>query len=222
MVFFGQQDGSIQALNAKTGAPVWTNQVSDVNEFAGHTGQTGPPTDCDPTAGPNGDGLIFGGPERQQLAASWAPRRDRREDRGTRLALVHHAGSDAAAVHPDVGEPRRGGARRRRHVGLERNRPGPAHGLLGDRQRVCPARPAARQGPVDGEHVRARREHGPAQVVLAGGTPRQLGPRPRRHADDRERHHQRQGLPGPDDLQQGSELRGPRPPERAARSRTSR
>jgi glucose dehydrogenase len=62
MVFFGQQDGSVQALNAKTGAPVWTNQVSDVNEFAGHTGQAGPPTDCDPTAGPNGDGLIFAGP----------------------------------------------------------------------------------------------------------------------------------------------------------------
>jgi glucose dehydrogenase len=62
MIFFGQQDGSIQALNAKTGAPVWTNQVSDVNEFAGHLGQAGPPTDCDATAGPNGDGLIFGGP----------------------------------------------------------------------------------------------------------------------------------------------------------------
>jgi glucose dehydrogenase len=62
MVYFGQQDGSVQALDAKTGAPVWTNQVSDVNEFTGHTGQAGPPVDCDPTAGPNGDGLIFAGP----------------------------------------------------------------------------------------------------------------------------------------------------------------
>jgi glucose dehydrogenase len=62
MVFFGQQDGSIQAVNALTGAPVWTNQVSDVNEFAGHTGQAGPPVDCDPIAGPSSDGLIFGGP----------------------------------------------------------------------------------------------------------------------------------------------------------------
>ena len=51
-----------RSLNAKTGAPVWTNQVSDVNEFAGHTGQAGPPTDCDATAGPSGDGLIFAGP----------------------------------------------------------------------------------------------------------------------------------------------------------------
>jgi glucose dehydrogenase len=62
MVIFGQQDGSVQALNAKTGAPIWTNQVSDVNEFTGHTGQAGPPVDCDPTAGANGDGLVFAGP----------------------------------------------------------------------------------------------------------------------------------------------------------------
>jgi glucose dehydrogenase len=61
-IYFGQQDGSIQALNAMTGAPVWTNEVSDVNEFTGHTGQAGPPVDCDPTVGPNADGLIFGGP----------------------------------------------------------------------------------------------------------------------------------------------------------------
>src|SRR5262249_27192754 len=41
----GQQDGSIAALNAKTGAPLWTNEVSAVAEFAGHTGQTSPITD---------------------------------------------------------------------------------------------------------------------------------------------------------------------------------
>src|SRR5262245_31855730 len=58
----GQQDGSIAALNAKTGAPLWTNQVSAVAEFAGHTGQTSPPTDCLPTGGPSGNGLVFGGP----------------------------------------------------------------------------------------------------------------------------------------------------------------
>jgi glucose dehydrogenase len=58
----GQQDGSIAAINAKTGAPIWTNQVSAVSEFAGHTGQTSPVTDCDPNAGPNHDGLVFGGP----------------------------------------------------------------------------------------------------------------------------------------------------------------
>jgi len=58
----GQQDGSIAAINAKTGAPLWTNQVSAVAEFAGHTGQTSPPTDCLPNAGPQGNGLIFGGP----------------------------------------------------------------------------------------------------------------------------------------------------------------
>jgi glucose dehydrogenase len=58
----GQQDGSIAAINAMTGAPVWTNQVSAVSEFAGHTGQTAPVSDCDITAGPNHDGLVFGGP----------------------------------------------------------------------------------------------------------------------------------------------------------------
>jgi len=58
----GQQDGSIVALNAKTGAPLWTNQVSAVSEFAGHTGQTSPISNCDGTAGPNHDGLVFAGP----------------------------------------------------------------------------------------------------------------------------------------------------------------
>jgi len=62
LVITGQQDGSVAAINAKTGAPVWTNQVSAVSEFAGHTGQTSPVTDCDPTAGPNHDGLVFAGP----------------------------------------------------------------------------------------------------------------------------------------------------------------
>jgi glucose dehydrogenase len=62
MVIAGQQDGSIVALNARTGAPIWVNEVSDVNEFAGHTGQEAPPTDCDPNAGPNHDGLVFAGP----------------------------------------------------------------------------------------------------------------------------------------------------------------
>jgi quinohemoprotein ethanol dehydrogenase len=61
-VITGQQDGSITALNAKTGAPLWTNQVSAVSEFVGHTGQTSPPTDCDPTGGPAHNGIIFGGP----------------------------------------------------------------------------------------------------------------------------------------------------------------
>jgi glucose dehydrogenase len=61
-VITGQQDGSIVALDAKTGAPIWTNQVSSVSEFAGHTGQTSPVTDCDPSAGPNHDGLVFAGP----------------------------------------------------------------------------------------------------------------------------------------------------------------
>jgi len=58
----GQQDGSIAAINAKTGAPVWTNEVSAVAEFAGHTGQTSPVTDCLPNGGPSGAGMVFGGP----------------------------------------------------------------------------------------------------------------------------------------------------------------
>jgi hypothetical protein len=39
----GQQDSSIAAINAKTGAPLWTNQDLAVAEFAGHTGQTANP-----------------------------------------------------------------------------------------------------------------------------------------------------------------------------------
>jgi hypothetical protein len=58
----GQQDGSIAAINAKTGAPIWTNQVSAVAEFAGHTGQTSPVTDCLPNGGPSHAGMVFGGP----------------------------------------------------------------------------------------------------------------------------------------------------------------
>jgi glucose dehydrogenase len=58
----GQQDGSITALNAKTGAPLWTNQVSAVSEFVGHTGQTSPVTDCAVGVGPAGQDMIFGGP----------------------------------------------------------------------------------------------------------------------------------------------------------------
>jgi glucose dehydrogenase len=58
----GQQDGSIAAINAKTGAPLWSNQVSAVAEFAGHTGQTSPVTDCAPGVGPNGQAMVFGGP----------------------------------------------------------------------------------------------------------------------------------------------------------------
>jgi glucose dehydrogenase len=58
----GQQDGSIAAINAKTGAPLWTNEVSAVAEFAGHTGQTSPITDCAPGMGPSHAGLVFGGP----------------------------------------------------------------------------------------------------------------------------------------------------------------
>jgi glucose dehydrogenase len=62
MVGVGQQDGSITALNAKTGAPLWTNQVSAVSEFVGHTGQTSPVTDCAVGVGPAGQTMIFGGP----------------------------------------------------------------------------------------------------------------------------------------------------------------
>jgi glucose dehydrogenase len=58
----GQQDGSIAAINAKTGAPIWTNQVSAVSEFVGHTGQTSPVTDCAVGVGPNGQDMVFGGP----------------------------------------------------------------------------------------------------------------------------------------------------------------
>jgi glucose dehydrogenase len=58
----GQQDGSIASLNAKTGAPLWTNQVSAVSEFVGHTGQTSPVTDCAVGIGPAGQDMVFGGP----------------------------------------------------------------------------------------------------------------------------------------------------------------
>ena len=38
------------------------NQLSAVSEFVGHTGQTSPVTDCAVGVGPNGQTMIFGGP----------------------------------------------------------------------------------------------------------------------------------------------------------------
>jgi quinohemoprotein ethanol dehydrogenase len=59
MVFSGQQDGSVVGLNAKTGAVVWTAQVSGVGVFAGHNSLTAPAT----TFAPIGkNGMIFAGP----------------------------------------------------------------------------------------------------------------------------------------------------------------
>jgi glucose dehydrogenase len=59
LVFTGQQDGSITALNAKTGAPVWTAQVSAVGTYAGHTSLTSPATNF---WDDGKDGLVFAGP----------------------------------------------------------------------------------------------------------------------------------------------------------------
>jgi glucose dehydrogenase len=42
LYYIGQQDGSVTALNAKTGAPVWTAQVSAAGGFAGHVSLTSP------------------------------------------------------------------------------------------------------------------------------------------------------------------------------------
>jgi quinohemoprotein ethanol dehydrogenase len=59
MVFSGQQDGSVVGLNAKTGAVVWTAQVSGVGVFAGHNSLTSPAT----TFAPIGkDGIVLAGP----------------------------------------------------------------------------------------------------------------------------------------------------------------
>ena len=112
----GQQDGSITAINAKTGAPLWTNEVSAVAEFAGHTGQTSPIDRLRSRRRPDQDGPRLRRPEREQFAASRAHGRDRPQDRQARLALVHHARPDPASVHPHLGQPGRGGAGRRRNV----------------------------------------------------------------------------------------------------------
>ena len=59
MVFTGQSDGSIVALDAKTGAPKWTAQVSGAGVFAGHT-TLSPPAAHFYDDGK--DGLVIGGP----------------------------------------------------------------------------------------------------------------------------------------------------------------
>jgi glucose dehydrogenase len=59
LLFVGQQDGSIVALNGKTGAPIWTAQVSGAGTFAGHVSLSSPFT----TFYDNGkDGLVFAAP----------------------------------------------------------------------------------------------------------------------------------------------------------------
>jgi glucose dehydrogenase len=59
MIFTGQQDGSIAGLNAKTGAAIWTYNVSGAGVFAGHTSLTSPATLF---FNDGKDGLVFGGP----------------------------------------------------------------------------------------------------------------------------------------------------------------
>jgi len=59
MVFVGQQDGSLVALDAKTGHVVWTYQVSAAGTFAGHVSLTAPATTFAPI-GP--DGIVLSGP----------------------------------------------------------------------------------------------------------------------------------------------------------------
>src|SRR5438034_7691187 len=59
MVFSGQQDGSVVALNAKTGAVAWTAQVSGVGVFAGHNSLTAPATTF---ASIGKNGTVFAGP----------------------------------------------------------------------------------------------------------------------------------------------------------------
>jgi quinohemoprotein ethanol dehydrogenase len=59
MVFSGQQDGSIVALNSKTGAPIWTAQVSGAGVFAGHSSLVSPATVF---YDDGKDGLVFAGP----------------------------------------------------------------------------------------------------------------------------------------------------------------
>jgi glucose dehydrogenase len=59
LLFAGRQDGSIVALNGKTGAPVWTAAVSAAGSFAGHAGYTSPWTIF---YDDGRDGLVFSAP----------------------------------------------------------------------------------------------------------------------------------------------------------------
>src|SRR5439155_4680235 len=66
-VYIGQQDGSIAALNAKTGAPVWTYQVGAAGTLYGHLVNIGTPASYLPGR-PNGDGVVTGGPNQGTFA----------------------------------------------------------------------------------------------------------------------------------------------------------
>ncbi len=202
----GQQDGSIAAINSKTGAPIWTNQVSAVSEFAGHTGQTSPVTDCDPTAGPNQDGLVFGGPNGSssplrghmdaidlktgQLVWRWFTTPD-----PTQLPYILTWGNPAEAALGGGGTW--GSSSIDQGLGLICSETGNAYAQLG-------RQPGDEL--LDGEPLLSPREHRGAGVVLAGGPSRQLGPRPFASADPVQHLDQREDVPGDPELQQGREL----------------
>ena len=59
MVFVGQQDGSVVALNAKNGDVDWTYQVSAAGTFAGHVSLTAPWTTFAPIGA---DGMVLSAP----------------------------------------------------------------------------------------------------------------------------------------------------------------
>src|SRR4029079_19511337 len=59
LLFVGQQDGSMVALNGKTGSPVWTAQVSGAGTFTGHMTFSSPFTVF---YDDGKDGLVFSAP----------------------------------------------------------------------------------------------------------------------------------------------------------------
>jgi quinohemoprotein ethanol dehydrogenase len=60
-IYSGQQDGSIVALNAKTGAPVWTVQVTGAGTYGGATGAESAPF-TEYYAVPGSDGVVLSAP----------------------------------------------------------------------------------------------------------------------------------------------------------------
>jgi alcohol dehydrogenase (cytochrome c) len=61
LLFSGQQDGSIVALNAKTGAPVWTVQITGTGTYGGATGAESAPF-TQYYADPGHDGVVLSAP----------------------------------------------------------------------------------------------------------------------------------------------------------------
>ena len=103
LIYAGQQDGSIVALNAKTGAPVWTTSVIGAGTYGDVTGaESAPYTQFYDI--PGTDGIVLSAPNggRAPSAGIWTPTMRRRASWPGGRGIC---GSDSGPLHPLMGQP---------------------------------------------------------------------------------------------------------------------